>query len=262
MLCSEAEKEAVVKIPAGTLLCRLMLRATIHISDVELDALVGVFTPERHQMQPLRVDAELDVDVSKAALQERLSLTVDYVGAQQLMLFVLEHCRFRLLETAARVLATLLLAKPDPCEERGIAERLRLRLTKPGALDGRGVPSVMLETKAMDVPLAPAVTALGQQQWAYHGKDAHIYRYVLEKGSILELDNPRHSVMVLTEGVSSSTDELPPHTVLIGNPEFPTRIEVTRARAVVLAIDRHYDDPRHQSQRTDRSRRPSLFPPF
>ncbi len=239
-----------------------MLLATISISDLELDALVGVFPHERDRLQHLRIHVELQVDVSKALTDERLQHSVDYVTVQQKILFLLGHSRFRLLETASKALATALLTKPEACEQCSPIHRLRLRLTKPGALDGRGLPSLELDVKAIDMTATCAVTNMGKQYDIHRGKDADIYRYVLDRRSVLELNNPRQSVMVLSEGLSSAQGELAINSVLCGDADDPVRVENAAEHAVVLVVNRHYDDVRHQPLRAERLRRPSFFPAF
>lgn len=239
-----------------------MLSATVCISDLELDALVGVFPRERDQLQPVRVQIELQLDITKAAEEERLQHTVDYVVVQRVILFLLGHSRYRLLETAAKVIAAALLAKPEPCEERSVINQIKMRLMKPGALDGRGLPSLEVEARSGNFRLENVSTSVGQQQLLYKGKDAEIYRYVLRGKGVLELASFRQSVLILSEGFTSVQGPVAPNTVLRGDEDTPVRLEVTSDRAVLLGIDRHYDDVRHPATRQDRVVRTSIFPSF
>ena len=52
-----------------------------------------------------------------SAVKESLRLTVDYAAIASQLVFLLRSCRFRLLETAAHVLARYILAPPAPDEQ-------------------------------------------------------------------------------------------------------------------------------------------------
>lgn len=239
-----------------------MLSATVCISDLELDALVGVFPKERDQLQPVRVHVELQLDISKAAEEERLHQTIDYAVVQRMILFLLGHSRYRLLETAAKVIASALLARPEPCEERSIVDQVKVRLMKPGALDGHGLPSLELEARLANFRLENVPTRVGQQQRFYKGKDAEIYRHVLGEKDVVELASFRQSVLILSEGITSARGPVAPNTILRGDEDTPVRLEVASGRAVLLGIDRHYDDVRYPTSRQDRVMRTSIFPSF
>jgi dihydroneopterin aldolase len=239
-----------------------MLPATVCIADLDLDALVGVFPKERDQLQPVRVQVELQLDITKAAEEERLQHTVDYVMVQRTILFLLGHSRYRLLETAAKVISAALLARPEPCEERSVINQIKLRLVKPGALDGRGLPSLELEARPANFRLEHVPTSVGQQHRLYKGKDAEIYRYVVRGKSVLELASFRQSVLILSAGFTSAQGPIAPGIILRGDEDNPVRLEVASDQAMLLGIDRHYDDIRHPATRHERTLRTSIFPSF
>ena len=97
----------------------------IFIQGIEVDCIVGLYPHERHTPQRLRVDVELELDTEPAAVRERLAATVNYASAAAQIAFLLRSCRFQLLESAAHVLARILLAPPAPGERRPGTRRRR-----------------------------------------------------------------------------------------------------------------------------------------
>jgi dihydroneopterin aldolase len=111
----------------------------IAIEGLTVDCVVGVYPEERDVPQPLTVDLEMELDTRAAGDAQRLALSVDYAETASQLAFVLRAGRFFLLETAAEALTRLLLA---PAEGRAPVSRVKLRLRKPLALAGKGVPSL------------------------------------------------------------------------------------------------------------------------
>jgi 7,8-dihydroneopterin aldolase/epimerase/oxygenase len=103
----------------------------IRIHELELDCIVGIRPDERLRAQRLRLDVEVGVDTRQAARTGRIATTVDWNRAAQQLSVLLRFRRYRLLEVAAEELSAMLLgvyAHPSS---------VRLRLEKPGALEGR-----------------------------------------------------------------------------------------------------------------------------
>ena len=69
--------------------------------------MVGLW--ERGKTQPLIVDVELVADLEESAGMERLGRSVNYKEVADELTFLLQYCRFRMLETAAHVLMKYLL---------------------------------------------------------------------------------------------------------------------------------------------------------
>ena len=93
-------------------------RDVIAIHGLETECVVGVYPHERGTPQPLFIDVELSVDTEAAARSEKLSYSIDYDGLASQLVFLLQSCRFRLLETAAHALCAYLLSPPAPGERR------------------------------------------------------------------------------------------------------------------------------------------------
>lgn len=181
-----------------------MARDTIAIRSLRLDAVVGVYPHERDVPQPLVLDVELYLDTEKAAVQERLSRTVDYHATCQQIVFLLQSCKFRLIETAAHALARYLLAPPAAGERRAQIEGLQMRLTKPDALGGAAVPSVEIERQSAWVSLSHEDKPFGTVDVIHETQDAGIYRLNVAPGREIPLHVHRRmqeSEMVLGDGL-------------------------------------------------------------
>jgi dihydroneopterin aldolase len=105
----------------------------VFISDLRVDAVIGVFDWERRIRQTLRVDLEVAVDCAAAAATDSLESAVDYKALAKQVKAHLQESAPRLVETAAEGVADLVRAETG-------APWVRVRLHKPGALsDARDV---------------------------------------------------------------------------------------------------------------------------
>lgn len=114
----------------------------ISLRDLAVSCVIGVHPEEKIRPQSLRLDLRLYLDTSAAALSGILSRTVDYSLVAKELTFILEHSRFRLLESAAEALAVYLLT-PAPGTEALIAA-VDIEIKKPEALGGIAEPSVRI----------------------------------------------------------------------------------------------------------------------
>ncbi len=81
----------------------------VRITGLTVNCVVGVFPRERNKVQPVVIDVDMHVPSEKAGVSERLRDTVDYSSVASEVAFLLRACHFRLLETAAHVIAKWLL---------------------------------------------------------------------------------------------------------------------------------------------------------
>ena len=70
------------------------MKATIHVTDLRVDCLIGCLARERLHAQTLRVDLSLDIDHNAASLSDRLDDTWDYGTMARDLTFVLQQGRF------------------------------------------------------------------------------------------------------------------------------------------------------------------------
>jgi len=106
---------------------------TLFISDLRVDAVIGIFDWERRIRQTLSVDLEVATDCAKAAATDDVAQAVNYKALTKQVVAFLQERQFQLVETAAERTADMVRT------ELG-APWVRLRLHKPGALrDARDV---------------------------------------------------------------------------------------------------------------------------
>lgn len=148
----------------------------IAIERLRVDCIVGVYPHEREIPQPLELDVRMYLDTEKAGTSQRLSRTIDYAATATQLAFLLQHCRFHLLETAAHALSRFLLAPPARGEDRARVRSLTLRLTKPEALGGRGVPSLEVHRAAAGLRLGAETKPWGTVDVIHEIRDHGIYR--------------------------------------------------------------------------------------
>ena len=193
-----------------------MARDAIRIDNLLIDCVVGVYPHERQVPQPLRVDVEMRCDTEQAGAAERLGRTIDYAALAAQIAFLLQSSRFSLLETAAHALARTLLSAPGPGERRARVESLRLRLTKPDALLGNGIPSLEIERDAPWAVLRHEAQEWGQVDVIAETREAGIYRLNVAAGATIPLHihrQMRESEMVLSDGLICQGRPVPAGTV-------------------------------------------------
>ncbi len=179
-------------------------RDVISIDGLQIDCVVGVYPHERDITQPLRVDLEMHLDTSRASKEQKLGATVDYAATASQIAFLLQSCRFLMLETAAYALCAYLLAPPAAGERRAPVERVRIRLTKPYALGGRGTPSLLVERTAEELVPGREEKPFGHVDVIHETKEAGIYRLNVAPGRAIPMHVHRvmrESEMVLGDGL-------------------------------------------------------------
>ncbi|MEM6533080.1 MAG: dihydroneopterin aldolase [Myxococcota bacterium] len=112
----------------------------IHVRQLTIaDASVGIYPRERRARQPISVDASLYVDMSSAAIEEKIRGTVDYDEISALIRETTGARHYPLIESLAHILASSLLARFEALE-------VRVEVHKPDALPD-AVASVELHLK-------------------------------------------------------------------------------------------------------------------
>ena len=108
---------------------------TVFIKGLKAASVIGCYDWERDIRQTLLIDLELEADFARAAQTDALEDALDYAAISQRVIAVCEGSRFQLLEALAEHVASIVLAEFS-------IERLRMRITKPGAVpeaEGVGV---------------------------------------------------------------------------------------------------------------------------
>lgn len=210
-------------------------RDVLCIRGIETRCVVGVYPHERGTPQPLCVDLELRLDTDAAARSERLSRAVDYDAVAQQTRFILDGCRFRLIETAAHALAKLLLAPPAPGERRSQVASVRVRLTKPDALGGHGVPSLEIERDASWASVNTEDAPFGALDVIHQTRETGIFRLTVEPGRRASLPaGERSALFALTDGMVLGEQPLPAFRAELAAPGRSLENRSRRPKTVLL----------------------------
>lgn len=110
----------------------------VYIRDLRVDTIIGVYDWERRVRQTLLVDLEMAADVHTAAATGALADALDYQAVADHTTAFIQSGEFELLETLAEALAVALQ------QQFGISW-LRVRVSKPGAINAAGDVGVVIE---------------------------------------------------------------------------------------------------------------------
>ncbi len=113
----------------------------IHIRDLALDCIVGVYPHERVIKQRLMLNLTLGVSLAEASRSDRIEDTVNYKELKDRIVAELSDTSYELIESVARHVCELCLA----CD--GV-QRVTVCVDKPGALTGARSVAVELTRDA------------------------------------------------------------------------------------------------------------------
>ena len=100
----------------------------IHIRDLSIRCIIGIFPEERVTLQEVVLNLRLGTDaISAAARSDDIADTIDYKALKQRIRALVEASSFNLIETLADRVAALCLEDPRTLE-------VRVTVDKPGAL--------------------------------------------------------------------------------------------------------------------------------
>lgn len=99
----------------------------IHIRDLTLRCIIGIFPEERREPQDVNVNITLFADLREAARTDAIEDTVDYKRLKKAVMSMVEKSQFFLIETLADRIASL-------CLEDARVTAANVTVDKPGAL--------------------------------------------------------------------------------------------------------------------------------
>ena len=110
----------------------------IFLSELKVDAVIGIWEWERRIRQTIIIDLEMSADIAKAAATDDVVDTLNYKSvAKRTQQFVADSS-FQLVETLAERLAALIIDEFD-------VAWVKVRVNKPGAIRGSKDVGVMIE---------------------------------------------------------------------------------------------------------------------
>ena len=110
----------------------------VFIEGLEIEALIGIYDWERRIRQTLVFDIEMAFDNRVPAATDDIALTLNYKDVSKRLVEYVGQSGFGLVETLAERCAAIIL------DEFGVA-RVRLKLSKPGAVLGARAVGVVIE---------------------------------------------------------------------------------------------------------------------
>ena len=178
----------------------------IELRGLTVDCVVGIYNRERVTAQPLRLDVALFLDTRSAATGGRLAHTVNYGRLTGELRFLLEACRFELLESAVEAVSRYLLAPPTVDAPRAQVLAATVRVIKPLALGGVATPSLQVHRTAEEMVYASEERSFGSVDVIHEGAGYGIYRLRVRPGAgVSARSNARmeESELVLGPGLLS-----------------------------------------------------------
>ena len=110
----------------------------VFIENLTIETVIGIFDWERDIKQSVSLDLEMDFDIRPAAATDQIADTLDYKAVAKRLIRFVEQSEFQLVETLAERCAGIVL-------DEFPVERLKLKLSKPGAVRGSSAVGVIIE---------------------------------------------------------------------------------------------------------------------
>ena len=110
----------------------------VFIEDLKIQTTIGVFDWEREIRQTVSLDLEMAFDIRKAAESDHIEDTLDYKAVSKRLIKFVEDSDFQLGESLAERCAAIVL-------DEFPVSRLRMKLSKPGAVRGSSAVGVIIE---------------------------------------------------------------------------------------------------------------------
>jgi len=113
----------------------------VFIENLSVETVIGIFDWEREIRQVVSLDLEMEFDIGKSAASDAIEDTLDYKAVAKRLIRFIERSEFQLVEALAEKCASIVL-------EEFPVERLKLKLSKPGAVRGSSAVGVVIERSA------------------------------------------------------------------------------------------------------------------
>ncbi|MBJ6763598.1 dihydroneopterin aldolase [Myxococcaceae bacterium JPH2] len=214
----------------------------IEVRGLTVDCIVGIYNRERVAPQPLRLDVALFLDTRSAAVGGKLASTVHYGRLLGELRFLLEACRFELLESAGEAICRYILAPPTQDAPRAQVQAVTVRITKPEALRRFAVPSLQVHRTAREMNYVVEEKHFGRVDIIHEGANYGVYRLRVKPGGFIPThrhERMEESELMIGSGLLLQGRPVARGMAFLWAPGFvhrydnPTAIEQT-----VLCVDR------------------------
>ena len=113
----------------------------IILTDLRIDAVIGIWDWEKRNPQTISIDLEMQTDTKKASQLDSIEDALDYKAVSKRVKQFIQASQFNLIETLAENVAKIILEEFD-------IQWLKLRISKPFAIrDSRNVGVSIERTK-------------------------------------------------------------------------------------------------------------------
>lgn len=163
----------------------------VELGALDVRCVVGLYGHERNRVQPLTVHVAMHLDLRPAGDTDEVEHTVDYGRLAGEIRFLLEHARFRLIESAAETLARYVLLAPTPDLKKPQVRRVVVRIDKPEALRGIAQPAVVITRSLEQAQPTVERTLFGSVEILHRSRDVAVSRVRVLPGAYI--DTHRHS---------------------------------------------------------------------
>jgi dihydroneopterin aldolase len=120
-----------------------MSQDIVFIEDLRIQTVIGIYDWEREITQTVSLDLEMEFDIRRAGNTDRIEDTLDYKAVAKRLIAFVEASEFQLVEALAEQCAQIVL------EEFPVG-RVRLKLSKPGAVRGSSAVGVIINRTRPD----------------------------------------------------------------------------------------------------------------
>lgn len=110
----------------------------VFVENLTVETVIGIFDWEREIRQTVSLDLEMEFDIRQAAASDSIEDALDYKAVSKRLIRFIEKSEFQLVETLAEQCAAIVL------DEFPVL-RLKLKLSKPGAVRGSSAVGVIIE---------------------------------------------------------------------------------------------------------------------
>jgi dihydroneopterin aldolase len=115
-----------------------MQKDRVFVENLTVETVIGIFDWEREIRQAVSLDLEMEYDIRKAAASDAIEDTLDYKAVSKRLIHFIEQSEFQLVEALAEECARIVL-------DEFPVDRLKLKLSKPGAVRGSSAVGVIIE---------------------------------------------------------------------------------------------------------------------
>ena len=110
----------------------------VFIENLTVETVIGIYDWEREIRQAVSLDLEMEFDIKAAAASDAIDDTLDYKSVAKRLIGFIEKSEYQLVEALAEECARIVLSEFP-------VDKLRLKLSKPGAVRGSSAVGVVIE---------------------------------------------------------------------------------------------------------------------